>query len=73
MDFKKFVKDRERAIYFENIALKVSDFCLKDLSSDEISEDEEKCLKKQALNLHMIVERGPIEQYMIHGYPPVPY
>jgi hypothetical protein len=73
MDFKKFSREWERINYFKNIALKAGEFCLKDMSSDEISEDEEKCLKKHALNLHMIVERGSVEKYVIHGYPPVPH
>ena len=73
MEFKKLSQNLERQAYFRNIALTATQECLKEFDSNEISEAEEKCLKKAALNLHFIVERNRFEEYAIVGYPEHPY
>ena len=73
MEFKKLTRDIERSNFFKNIALKASEHCLKDFDSNEISEDEEKCLKKSALSLYFIVERNKFEEYANVGYPNHPW
>jgi hypothetical protein len=73
MEFKKLTRDIERANFFKNIAMKATDQCLKSFDSNEVSEDEEKCLKKAALNLYSIVERNRFEQYVVNGYPAHPW
>lgn len=73
MEFKKLTQDLERTNFFKNIALKASENCLKSFDSNEISEDEEKCLKKSALSLYFIVERNKFEQYAKIGYPSKPW
>ena len=69
MEFKKLTHQLERQNFFKNIALKATEHCLKTFDSNEISEDEEKCLKKASLNLYSIVERNRFEQYAIYGNP----
>jgi hypothetical protein len=73
MDFKKFSKDLDRQNYFKNIALMASQYCLKTFDSDEVSEEEEKCLKSVSKNLHLIMERGKLDKYIIGYRPPQSY
>jgi hypothetical protein len=73
MEYKYLGKQLDRQNYFKNIALKATEHCLKTFDSNELSEVEEKCLKRAALNLHFIVERNKFEQYTILGHPPHPW
>jgi hypothetical protein len=73
MELKKLSSELDRINYFKNISLKSVDTCLKSFDSDELSEEEEKCLKKAALNLHFIVERNKFDHYARNGMPPQPW
>ncbi len=73
MEFKKLYYELERVNYFKNLSLKAADTCLKSFDSDELDENEEKCLKKAALNLHFIVENNKFEKYAKYGHTPVPW
>jgi len=73
MELKKLSQELDRVNYFKNISLLASNACLKSFDSDEISEDEEKCLKKSALNLHFIMEKNKFEKFVVNGYVPQPY
>jgi hypothetical protein len=73
MEFKKLSKDLDRQNYFKNIALKASQQCFKTFDSDELSEQEEKCLKEVSKNLHLIIERGSLDKYITGYNPPQPY
>ena len=69
MDFKKVSAQQDKENYFRNIALKASSFCLKNFEGEDLEEDDEACLKKAAMNLHTILEKGEIERYSIVGQP----
>lgn len=69
MEFKKLGQELDRNNYFKNIALKVSDHCLKSFDSNEIADEEAECLKKMAKNLHFVVEKGNMDHYAIMGQP----
>ncbi len=73
MEFKKLSKDLDRQNYFKNIALKATQHCLKSFDSDELTEKEEKCLKDVSKNLHLIIERGQLDKYVLGYSPPQPY
>ena len=69
MDFKKISAKQERENYFRNIAFKASSFCLKNFDAEDLEEEDETCLKKAAMNLHSILDKGEIERYSIVGEP----
>lgn len=73
MEFKKLSKDLDRQNYFKNIALKATQQCIKSYDSDELSEQEEKCLQNVSKNLHLIIERGSLDKYILGYNPPQPY
>ena len=73
MEYKKLSSHLDRSNFFKNIAVKASQHCIKSFDSNELSEDEEKCLKKTALALHFIVERSRYEEYLLTNYPVHPY
>ena len=72
MEYKNLSKELDRQNYFKNIALKASQICIKSFDSDELSEQEEKCLKDVSKNLHLIMERGKLDKYIIGYNPPQP-
>ena len=72
MEYKNLSKELDRQNYFKNIALKASQYCIKTFDSDELSEKEEKCLKDVSKNLHLIIERGKLDKYIIGYNPPQP-
>jgi len=72
MEYKNLSKELDRQNYFKNIALKASQFCIQTFDSDEISEKEEKCLKDVSKNLHIIMERGKLDKYILGYNPPQP-
>ena len=73
MEYKKFSQNIERSNFFKNIALRATEHCLKSFDSDELSEEEEKCLRKASLSLYFIVERNRFENYMLTTHPNHPY
>ncbi len=73
MEYKKLSSELDRINYFKNISLKAADSCLKEFDSDEVSEEEEKCLKSASLNLHFIMEKNKFDKFMKYGSTPVPY
>lgn len=69
MEFKKYSKDLDRTNYFKNISLRTTDHCIKAFDSDEISEEEEKCLRDSSLFLHKIVGKNEVDKLVIYGHP----
>jgi hypothetical protein len=70
MDYKKISKDLDRTNYFKNIALKVNESCIQSFDSEDLSEEEDKCIRDNAVNLHKIVERAKMDQFlMLTGFP----
>ena len=73
MDYKKEGNDLKNINYFKNIALRSIKQCIKSYEAEDIEEDEENCLKKQAYNLHHIVSKSELDEYAILGNPYKPY
>ena len=73
MEYKKYSQNLERTNFFKNIALRATEHCLKSFDSNELTEDEEKCLKKSSLALYFIVERNRFENYMLTKHPSHPW
>ena len=69
MDFKKVSAQQDRENYFRNIALKASQICLKSFEGEDLEEEDQACLKKAAINLHSILDKGEMESYSIFGEP----
>jgi hypothetical protein len=69
MDYKKESKELNRINYFKNIALKATATCIKSYDSDELSEEEQTCLKEKALMLHHVVDNNTINEYVLYGPP----
>jgi hypothetical protein len=71
MEYKKESKELNKINYFKNIALKAISTCIKSYDSDELSEDEQSCLKEKSLILHHIMDNNSdLNQYVIYGQPP---
>ncbi len=73
MEFKQLSKDLERQNIFKNIALKASELCITSFDSDEISEQEEKCLKNTSKSLNLIMNRTQLDVWTVKTPPPIPY
>jgi hypothetical protein len=73
MDYKKESKELNRTNYFKNIALKAIGTCIKTFDSDELSEEEQTCLREKSLILHHVIDNNDINQYVLYGLPAKSY